>query len=320
MNTIDVYKEEDLLKTINGKFIVEAYRCKRIGSTVIGLCENSSPMFCRQENDIPETDHSWMQSLNNQSSILKHDGQEIEYNSICPKIAWGITAYLLFYFHKIANGRLLFKVNQKKVEHPIIFDYYYELNRNYYTKANKVYYEDCEAINELAKFDKEFIEYHISQEESLINRQNTSIPDCIKEKAKEYIEWIKINYIKNEQCIKEKKNTPSPYSLEIIPNLKEEEKEDTSFRSLIQYEDKDKLLERLHFLIDPNPKKGSLIAAIIQKAYIDKYILELPNEATFRSEFKLDCTWEAVRKSFISTPYIKTSSSYIKMMQIKILD
>lgn len=193
MNTIDVYKEEDLLKTINGKFIVEAYRCKRIGSTVIGLCENSSPMFCRQENDIPETDHSWMQSLNNQSSILKHDGQEIEYNSICPKIAWGITAYLLFYFHKIANGRLLFKVNQKKVEHPIIFDYYYELNRNYYTKANKVYYEDCEAINELAKFDKEFIEYHISQEESLINRQNTSIPDCIKEKAKEYIEWIKSN-------------------------------------------------------------------------------------------------------------------------------
>lgn len=107
---------------------------------------------------------------------------------------------------------------------------------------------------------------------------------------------------------------------EVIPNQKEEVKKDTSFRSLIQYEDKDKLLERLHFLIDPNPKKGSLIAAIIQKAYIDGHILELPNEATFRSEFKLDCTWEAVRKSFISTPYIKTSSSYIKMMQIKILD
>ncbi|WP_287676776.1 hypothetical protein [Bacteroides sp.] len=320
MNTIDVYKEEDLLKTINGKFIVEAYRCKRIGSTVIGLCKNSSPMFCRQENDIPETECSWIQVLNNQSSILKHDGQEIEYNSICPKIAWGITAYLLFYSDKDDRGDIYFEINDEAVEEQILFDSYFSLNENKYKTDNKKRHKSCISRKKTNEFDKEFIEYHISQEESLINKQNTSIPDYIKDKAKEYIEWIKINYIKNEQCIKEKKNTPSPYSLEIIPNLKEEEKEDTSFRSLIQYEDKDKLLERLHFLIDPNPKKGSLIAAIIQKAYIDKYILELPNEATFRSEFKLDCTWEAVRKSFISTPYIKTSSSYIKMMQIKILD
>lgn len=107
---------------------------------------------------------------------------------------------------------------------------------------------------------------------------------------------------------------------QIISSQKEEAKETTSFRNLIQYEDKDKLLERLHFLIDPIPQKGSLIAAIIQKAHIDGYILELPNEATFKSEFKLECTWEAVRKSFISIPYIKTSSSYLKITQIRILD
>lgn len=135
-------------------------------------------------------------------------------------------------------------------------------------------------------------------------------------KIQAFLSEIRIEY---EKLAKETNSNNSKHK-EVIPNQKEEVKKDTSFRSLIQYEDKDKLLERLHFLIDPNPKKGSLIAAIIQKAYIDGHILELPNEATFRSEFKLDCTWEAVRKSFISTPYIKTSSSYIKMMQIKILD
>lgn len=282
MNTIDVYKEEDLLKTINGKFIVEAYRCKRIGSTVIGLCENSSPMFCRQENDIPETDHSWMQSLNNQSSILKHDGQEIEYNSICPKIAWGITAYLLFYFHKIANGRLLFKVNQKKVEHPIIFDYYYELNRNYYTKANKVYYEDCEAINELAKFDKEFIEYHISQEESLINKQNTSIPDYIKDKAKEYIEW----------CIYKKENLDNAKDPSPKEDIKQATPNSQSFRNIIQHKDPEMFLKRLHDLIDG--RSGADVGCVLLKAKEENHITRNPTKKEYESEFELIGSWSAI--------------------------
>lgn len=320
MDTFRIYKEEELLKTANGEYIVEAYKCRRVGDTIIGLCVNSSPMFCRTQKNVPKGDYSWIEVLKPTSSILEHDNTEERYNTICPKVVWGIAAYLLFHSYTDTKGRTLFKINQDVVQPSDLFRYYNEQNKKHYTTLNKEDFDYYKSIGDTTSFDKEFIEHHTAQEESLINRQNASIPDCIKEKTKEYIEWIKINYIKNEQCLKEKKNTPSPYSLEIIPNLKEEEKEDTSFRSLIQYEDKDRLLERLHFLIDPNPQKGSLIAAIIQKAYIDKYILELPNEATFRSEFKLDCTWEAVRKSFISPPYTKTSSSYIKMMQIKILD
>lgn len=193
MNTMDVYKEEELLKTINGKFIVEAYRCKRIGSTVIGLCKNSSPMFCRQESDIPETECSWMQVLNDQSSILKHDGQEVEYNSICPKIAWGITAYILFYSDKDDQGDIYFEINDEAVTEQVLFDSYFSLNENKYKTDNKKRYKSCISRKKTNDFDKEFIEYHISQEESLINKQNTSIPDYIKDKAKEYIEWIKSN-------------------------------------------------------------------------------------------------------------------------------
>lgn len=282
MDTIDIYKEEELLKNINGKFIVEAYRCKRIGSTVTGLCKNSSPIFCRQEYDIPETEYSWMQVLNNQSSILKHDGQEIEYNSICPKIAWGITAYLLFYFYKNINGVLFFKINQMKVNLQTMFDYYYNLNRDYYTKANIDYFEDCELTDNIATFNKDFIEHHIVQEESLINKQNTSIPDYIKEKAKEYIKWC----ADKEETFDNVKVSSSKEYKELTT------KNDQSFRSIIQYEDPDKLLNRLHQLIDK--RRGADVGCVLLKAYQENYITKKPTKKQFLNEFELIGSWSAI--------------------------
>lgn len=226
MDTFRIYKEEELLKTANGEYIVEAYKCRRVGDTIIGLCVNSSPMFCRAQKNVPKGDYSWIEVLKPTSSILEHDNTEERYNTICPKVVWGIAAYLLFHSYTDTKGRTLFKINQDVVQPSDLFRYYNEQNKKHYATLNKEDFDYYKSIDDTTSFDKEFIEHHIAQEESLINRQNTSIPDYIKEKAKEYIEWIKINYIKNEQCLKEKKNTPSPYSLEIIPNLKEEEKEE----------------------------------------------------------------------------------------------
>lgn len=194
MNTIDVYKEEDLLKTINGKFIVEAYRCKRIGSTVIGLCKNSSPMFCRQENDIPETECSWMQVLNNQSSILKHDGQEIEYNSICPKIAWGITAYLYYYSKKDERGNVYFEVDKNPITIQHVFTQYYNQSKENYISSNNGYYKSCQSREKTDEFDKEFLEFHILQEQKLILKTESHIQNKLIEIAKEYIEYLNIAY------------------------------------------------------------------------------------------------------------------------------
>lgn len=193
MNTIDVHKEEDLLKTINGKFIVEAYKHKITQNKVIGLCTNSFPMFCRKQDNVPDSDCSWMEILTSNPSILKHDNIEEEYNTRCPKIAWGIAAYLLFHSYTDTKGRTLFKINQDAVQPSDLFRYYNEQNKKHYTTLNKEDFDYYKSIGDTTSFDKEFIEHHIAQEESLINRQNTSIPDCIKEKAKEYIEWIKSN-------------------------------------------------------------------------------------------------------------------------------
>lgn len=193
MNTITIYKEEDLLKSINGNFIVEAYRCKRIQNTVIGLCTNSYPMFCRRQDNVHDSDYSWMEVLTPSSSILKHDNEEKEYNALCPKIAWGIAAYLLFHSYTDTKERVLFKMNQEVVQPSDLFQHYQEQNKIHYTILNKEDFDYYKSIGDTTSFDKEFFDYHIAQEESLINRQNVSIPDCIKEKAKEYIEWVKAN-------------------------------------------------------------------------------------------------------------------------------
>lgn len=191
MNTITIYKEEDLLKSINRNFIVEAYKHKRAQNTVIGLCTNSYPMFCRRQDNVPDSDYSWMEVLTPSSSILKHDNEEKEYNALCPKIAWGIAAYLLFHSYTDTKRRVLFKMNQEVVQPSDLFQHYQEQNKIHYTILNKEDFDYYKSIGDTTSFDKEFFDYHIAQEESLINRQNVSIPDCIKEKAKEYIEWVK---------------------------------------------------------------------------------------------------------------------------------
>lgn len=268
MNTIDVYKEEDLLKTINGKFIVEAYKHKITQNKVIGLCTNSFPMFCRKQDNVPDSDCSWMEILTSSPSILKHDNIEEEYNTRCPKIAWGIAAYLLFHSYTDTKGRTLFKINQNAVQPSDLFRYYNEQNKKHYTTLNKEDFDYYKSIGDTTSFDKEFIEYHISQEESLINKQNTSIPDCIKEKAKEYIKWC----ADKEETFDNVKVSSSKEYKELTT------KNDQSFRSIIQYEDPDKLLNRLHQLIDK--RRGADVGCVLLKAYQENYITKKPTKKT----------------------------------------
>lgn len=88
---------------------------------------------------------------------------------------------------------------------------------------------------------------------------------------------------------------------ELCKYIRSEEKNpkrQKDFRSLIQCEEKEKLLERLHELIDCC-SKSSDIAAIISKAILDNNLIRLPDEKEFRSEFKMPGTWEAIRKGLI---------------------
>lgn len=69
-----------------------------------------------------------------------------------------------------------------------------------------------------------------------------------------------------------------------------------SIRNIIQYEDKDKLLERLHKLIDG--KGGADVGAVFLKAKLDGYITRTPTQKEFRSEFELIGSWQGISNYF----------------------
>lgn len=99
----------------------------------------------------------------------------------------------------------------------------------------------------------------------------------------------------------------------------------SDFRNIIQYEDKEKLLNRLHFLI--GGKRGADVGAILLQAKVEGYLMRTPNRAEFENEFgKLTddenstakSKWEAIRKyldSENSTAIKKCSSMNIRIFE-----
>lgn len=75
---------------------------------------------------------------------------------------------------------------------------------------------------------------------------------------------------------------------EIVPC----QKENISFRSIIQYKDPDELLKRLHQLIDG--KKGAAVGCVLLKAKQENYLTGNPTRKQFLSEFELIGTWQAI--------------------------
>lgn len=67
---------------------------------------------------------------------------------------------------------------------------------------------------------------------------------------------------------------------------------DKTFSDLIQYQDKDALLKRLHFLIDG--KSGADVGAVLLKAQQQGYLTECPTRAEYESEFSLVGSWQAI--------------------------
>ena len=68
------------------------------------------------------------------------------------------------------------------------------------------------------------------------------------------------------------------------------------FLGLIQYHDKEKLLNRLHELIDG--KSGADVGSVIRKAIDDGYLMNEPTKADYESEFELIGTWQAIHNYF----------------------
>lgn len=99
--------------------------------------------------------------------------------------------------------------------------------------------------------------------------------------------------------------TAQPKVEEQQPNTKpsKRSKKEHCFRDIVQYNDKDALMNRLHQLIDG--KGGADVGAILLQAKIDGFLMRVPNRAEFENEFgkltddensKAKSKWEAIRK------------------------
>lgn len=67
-----------------------------------------------------------------------------------------------------------------------------------------------------------------------------------------------------------------------------------SFHSIIQYEDADMLLRRLHQLIDG--RRGADVGSVLLKCLLDGYIGRRPTQREFEEEFQLIGGWRAIHK------------------------
>lgn len=76
-----------------------------------------------------------------------------------------------------------------------------------------------------------------------------------------------------------------------IPHKKD--RKEPNFRDIIQYPDKEKLIKRLHELIDG--KSGADVGSVLLRAkLIDHYLTRNPKRAEYESEFKLIGHWNAI--------------------------
>lgn len=69
-----------------------------------------------------------------------------------------------------------------------------------------------------------------------------------------------------------------------------------NFSDIIQYPDKEKLLKRLHELIDG--RSGADVGCIILSAKLNNYIIRNPTRKEFESEFEIIGSWTAITNYF----------------------
>lgn len=195
------YKEEELHNGDKGVF-EEEYSFCWIGDYHIGLCMNAHSLFCRADNCADG--HQHLSQTNRASSWLKM------LDTICPKIAWGVTAWLFFYSNRDDKGRLRFlgttraEVFAKYKEECLARYRYLQRDEYDYLRENG----DADGIKAL---DEAFANTHIQQEREYISRFTHH--ECMSEEyynaialcAKEYVEWVEDS--------KASKSTPTEKSI-----------------------------------------------------------------------------------------------------------
>ena len=192
------------------KHSLETFDLSDRGNYYIGLCTNSQTLFCRIEKK--EEGHRYLGNLNPCSLIFAKDGKEERYNTLFPKVAWGITAWLLFHYQYDSDLEELYNEDDSRDD---IFARYkdlcYTIHKARYAKRYNHYSKNNpKKIDEL---DELFITTHIQQEREYISK--FSHHECMTEEyykailqcANEYIQWVEDE--KRNEVQEVKTTTPS---------------------------------------------------------------------------------------------------------------
>ena len=295
------YKEDELYNSPEGVF-AEEYIFNWCGDYHIGLCINAQTLFCRADDCSDR--HQHLSQTNKASSWLKM------LDTICPKMAWGITAWLFFYSNMDDKGRLRF-LSTTKAE---VFAKYKEECWARYRHLQKDEYDylrengDTDGIKEL---DEAFFSEHIRTERGYISK--FAHHECMTEEyykaivqcAKDYIEWVedkKLNKVQGEVSNVERN------SIIKQPKLIKEDELGKCFNAVFKGSGRNpnyfsELMDSLK--LTRSNKEFAIIAHMI---YESSYLIIKPN--TFQAWYKQFCEYVGCKyiKSYKPSMLIPTDS------------
>lgn len=208
------YKEEELYNGTERVYL-EEYKYSWIGECCrVGLCVNSLTIFCRADNNCTDG-HEYLSQTNKASSWLNN------LDTLCPKVAWGITAWLLVYTNTDSKKRLIYGNDTKRG----VFSRYKAECVKRYEYANKEDYDYYKANEDevgIKNLDEAFHAEHIKQEREYI--RTFTRPECITEEyyqailqcSNEYIKWVEDEKRNEAQDKAVNKNLNAPKNLDKV--------------------------------------------------------------------------------------------------------
>lgn len=199
INEIDIFQEAGLLKTYIGgmsqlqKLVCEKFKDKYFNSNgkrcAIGCCYNSTPMYARLEEDIPEIRTfsyiGQISSPDHPALAVQDDGKNL-YDKSCPKIAWGFSAFILPNAEFDNNGKITSFNN-----FPALCDEYFNLSYKIYKELHKNEYNNAEANNQIDGFNSMFAEKHLNEERKLLNKSKIkTLGDAYISATHKYYDYV----------------------------------------------------------------------------------------------------------------------------------
>lgn len=176
-----MYREDELLKSYAKKnrhyldvedevFFWEEYAINQWQeNTIVGLCVNSIPYFCRIAAQ-GGTAASLLKA--HHASMQKDDPSR--YDTLCPKFCWGIYAFLAGHSYMDDELGLCHKNDEGlEINKNTLFGMYYDRQKELYTKAHERKYKHYKAVGDddgKKKLDEAFLAEHLTSENECISK------------------------------------------------------------------------------------------------------------------------------------------------------